>query len=218
MLFIQVSLHSGGLMWKPLNFQFDSEWAYGMMELITDLDPKFYKAYLFAGMGLIHNFDDVYRAKPILEKGMIVFPDSWELPFWIGYAHYVYWEDYEVAGEFLWQAFQKPGSPKQFLSLMISALEKGGSYQRAFLAMKMLYDSTNDDNVKAIYGERMMQLDNLLVLQKAVSDYKAKTGSGINSLNDLIQGGYLDKIPDDPFGFHYVWNEEKNMVVVQRKK
>jgi len=217
LLFTQVSLHSGGLMWKPLNFQFDSEWAYGMMQLITDLDPKFYNAYLFAGMGLIHNFDDVYRARPILEKGMAVFPDSWELPFWIGYAHYVYWEDYEVAGDFLWQALHKPGAPQNFLSLMISALQKGGNYQRAFLAMKILYDSTSDNNLKAIYGNRMIQLDNLLALQKAGSDYKTKTGRAITDLNDLVQGGFLEKIPEDPFGLQYVWNREKNMVAIQRK-
>ena len=216
LFFIQVSLHSGSLMWKPLNFQFDSAWAYGMMQLVTDLDPKFYSAYLFAGMGLIHNFDDVYRARPILEKGMAVFPNSWELPFWIGYAHYVYWEDYDVAGEFLWKAWQKPGAPKNFLSLMISALQKGGNYQRAFLAMKMLYDSAKDDNLKVIYGKRMVQLGNLLALQKAESEYKAQTGRFSPDLQELVRSGYLKQIPEDPFGLNYVWDTGKKKVVIQR--
>ena len=69
LLFIQVNLHSGSLMWKPLKIPFDSDWAYGTIDLITDLDPRYYIAYLYAGMGLIHRFDDVKRARKILEKG-----------------------------------------------------------------------------------------------------------------------------------------------------
>ena len=103
MFFIKVNLHSGSLMWKPSSFQFDSDWSYGMMDLITDLDPQYYVAYLFSAMGLIHNFNDVNLARPILEKGMRAFPSSWELPFWLGYSHYIYLEDLEVAGEYLWR-------------------------------------------------------------------------------------------------------------------
>ena len=84
LLLAQITIQSGSLMWKPLRIGFDSEWAYGTVDLITDLDPRFFKAYLYSAMGMIHHFEDVHRAKPIVEKGMKVFPDSWELPFWIG--------------------------------------------------------------------------------------------------------------------------------------
>ena len=79
-LMTSVSIHSGSLMWKPLDIQFDSKWAYGMMDLVTDLDPKYREAYLMSGMGLIHSFDDASLALPILKKGIEANPDSWEIP------------------------------------------------------------------------------------------------------------------------------------------
>ena len=166
--FIKVNLHSGSLMWKPVKFQFDSNWAYGMMDLITDLDPKYYVAYLFSAMGLIHNFDDVKRSRPILEKGMKIFPQSWELPFWIGYDYYVYLEDYGVASEYLWQAAQKPDSPKTYLALLLSVCRKGGAYYKALWALQAMLADTQDENLKMVYRKKLIQLKNLAVLQEAV--------------------------------------------------
>ena len=40
------------------------------MDVVTDLNPRFYKAYLLSSMGLIHKFEDVKLAEPILQKGM----------------------------------------------------------------------------------------------------------------------------------------------------
>ena len=39
-----------------------------MMDIITDLDPKFYTTYLLSAMGLVHYHDDMKLADPILKK------------------------------------------------------------------------------------------------------------------------------------------------------
>ncbi|MBU2547125.1 MAG: hypothetical protein KKB20_01820 [Proteobacteria bacterium] len=218
MYFIQVSLHSGSLMWKPLKFQFDSDWAYGMMNVITDLDPKFHTAYLFSGMGLIHGLNDVKRARPILEKGMAVFPDNWELPFWIGYDHYNYLEDYETASHFLWQAFQKPNAPKAFLSMMLSALRESGDYERALAAMQVLIAGTTRESLKSVYQAKLIQLQNLAHLQKKARDFKEKFGRWPERLDDLAAKGLIDKIPQDPYGMTYRWKPDRRMVVMEPRK
>lgn len=218
MYFIQVSLHSGSLMWKPLKFKFDSQWAYEMMNVITDLDPKYYVAYLFTGMGLIHNFDDVKLAKPIIEKGMAVFPDSWELPFWIGYDYYVYFEDNKTASTYLWRAAQKPAAPKHFLSLMLSALKKTGEYEKAFWAMKTLWDSAKNEKRKTVYAKKMIQLKNLALLQKAALIFRERNGRFPTGLNELLISGIIKKMPEDPYGTPYEWDAEKKIVVVKKEK
>ena len=108
------------------------------------LDNRGFVADLFSGMGLIHNFDDVKLARPILEKGMKVFPESWELPFWLGYDHYIYLEDYDVGGEYLWRASQKPNAPKRFFSLLLSVLRKGGSYERGLWVLRVMVENAKD--------------------------------------------------------------------------
>jgi len=218
MYFIQVNLHSGSLMWKPLEIKFDSDWSYAMMDVITDLDPKYYVAYLFTGMGLIHRFDDVKRARPIIEKGMGVFPDSWELPFWIGYDHYVYLEDHETASTYLWQAFQKPDAPKRFLSMMLSALKKSGDYEKAFIAMQVLLNEAKDEKLKMIYAKKLIQLKNLAVLQKAAQIYRERHGRFPTDLNELVTSGLIEKLPEDPFGSDYQWNADSKIVTVKKEK
>jgi hypothetical protein len=205
-------------MWKPLKFGFDNEWSYKMMDLITDLDPKYYVAYLFSGMGLIHHFDDVKRAKPILEKGMEVFPDSWELPFWLGYDYYAFFEDYETAGKYLWMASQKPGAPKHFFSLLLSTLRKGGFYEKGLWVLERILEETKDERLKMVYEKKFFQLENLAFLDRAVRLYEEKKGHPIKALDDLIKGDIIRQIPEDPMGMIYEWDKEKNKVVLKRMK
>ena len=210
--FIKVNLHSGSLMWKPLKFQFDSDWSYGMMDLITNLDPHYYTAYLFSAMGLIHNFDDVNRAQPILERGMQVFPDSWELPFWMGYDYYVYLEEYEIASKYLWLAAQKPDSPKTYLALLLSVFRKGGAYEKALWALQAMLSETEDDALKMVYQKKLVQLQNLAILQKSVQVYREHKGRYPSDLDELVREKMVKELPEDPFGMQYEVDERKGRV------
>ncbi len=217
-LFIKVNLHSGSLMWKPLKFIFDSDWSYGTMNLITDLDPKYFTAYLFSAMGLIHNFDDVKRAKPIIDKGMGVFPDSWELPFWIGYDYYVYFSDYKTASKYLWEASQKPNAPSSFLSLMLNALKEKGDYKKALWALKSLHDETKDKNIKLIYAKKIIQLENLVLLQEAVKIFNEHKNRMPHKLNELVTVKLLKYMPEDPLGMEYILEHETGRVIINKEK
>jgi len=211
MLFIQVNLHSGSLMWKPLYIDFDSRWAYHLMDVVTDLDPRFYTAYLFSAMGLLHYHDDVKLAAPILEKGMAEFPDSWELPFWAGYGYFNRLMDYETASSYFWKAYNKPRAPKQFLGLMLSAMQKSGSFDKAAIAMEAMMKSTDNLNLKTIYAKKLIRLKNLDIIMKAGEKFKDERGNFPTDLAELMNSGYLDTIPIDPEGIYYTWHNDKNI-------
>lgn len=214
LLFIQTILHSGSLMWKPLKYEFDSEWSYRVMDVVTKMDPRYLTAYLFSGMGLVHGPEDVRLARPILERGMTYFPDNWELPFWIGYLHHIYLEDYETAGEYFWRAAHCPNAPKTFLSLMLSSLHKGGSYERAILALKLLIENTDNPKVVQIYEKRIMSLENMVMLQKAANRYRMAKADPLVDLNQLVKENLIPEIPEDPFGKSYLWDTKNSRVVV----
>lgn len=218
LLLAKITIHSGSLMWKPLDINFDSEWAYGTVDLITDLDPKFFKAYLYSAMGMIHSFDDVHRARPIVEKGIAVFPDNWELPFWIGYNYYAYFHDYDTAGEYLWQAYNKPDAPKNFLSLMLSTLRQAGDYEKALVVIEQMFNEATDASLKMVYAKRMIQLENLLVLQNAARIYKDVRGHLPEDIETMVSEGLLPEIPEDPFGMPYKIDPDSEALVVLGKK
>lgn len=214
-LFIQTILHSGSLIWKPLTLEFDSEWSYQVMDVVTSLDPRYLTAYLFSGMGLVHGPKDVDLARPILERGMTFFPENWELPFWIGYHYYIYLENYEKAGEYFWKASQCPDAPDTFLSLMFSSLKKGGNYERAILVLNSLIKTTKNEKIIQVYRKRIARLENMLMLQKIAAHYTKLKGQIPDSLNQLVSEGMISNIPDDPMGKQYEWNKEKNRVIIK---
>lgn len=218
LLLAKITIHSGSLMWKPLDINFDSEWAYGTIDLVTDLDPRFLKAYIYSAMGMIHDFDDVHRARPIVEKGIAVFPDSWELPFWIGYDYYAYFHDYDIAGEYLWQAYNKPDAPRNFLSLMLSTLRQAGDYEKALVVIEQMFNEATDDSLKMVYAKRMIQLENLLVLQNAARTYRDVRGHLPRDIETMVREGLLPEIPEDPFGMPYRIDPESEALVVLGKK
>ncbi len=213
-LFIQTVLHSGSLVWKPLSIEFDSEWSYQVMDVVTSIDPKYLGAYLFSGMGLVHGPKDVHLARPILERGRNHFPQNWELPFWIGYHYYIYLENYEKAGEYFWQASQCPGAPDSFLSLMLSSLKKGGNYEKAVLVLQSLIESTENKKVIQIYQKRVARLENMIALQKAAEYYRRSKGRDIGDLSRLVSEGLVPAIPEDPMGKTYVWDARNNRVTI----
>ncbi len=213
LLFIQVILHTGSLAWKPPSFTFQDEWSYGMIDLATDLDPHYLEAYLFAGMGLVHSAEDVHRARPILDKGMEIFPDNWELPFWAGFDHYMIGE-HHIAGEYLWRAANLPGAPTSFLSLLYSSLTETGVWEKGIQVLKMLIKTTKRDNVIRVYEKRIVRLQNLLFLQEGVEAFRKRYNRYPERLDELVESGLLARLPEDPMGKQYVWNRERQRVQV----
>lgn len=217
-LLARITIHSGSLMWKPLDINYDSPWAYGTVDVITDLDPRFFMAYLYSAMGMIHNFDDVHRARPIVEKGMAIFPDNWELPFWVGYNYYAYFHDYDTAAEYLWKAYKAPDAPQTFLSLMLSTLRHAGDYEKARVVIEQMYNEATDDGLKMVYAKRMIQLENLILLQHAARIYRQVRGTYPASLEVMVTEGLLPELPEDPFGLPYVLDTETEALVILGKR
>lgn len=211
MLFIRITLHSGSLMWKPLSIKFNNTWAYSTMDVVTDLDPKFYKAYLLSSMGLVHSPKDINLAEPILQKGMKNFPDSWELPFWAGYGYYNYLKDYKKATNYMIMAYNKPDAPKRFLGMMASATQKSGNFDKAAIAMLAMMENTDNKKLKIIYGKKMIRMKNLAQIMTAAKKYINKFNHNPLSIQNLLDSGYLQKLPVDPLGATYKWDNKTNL-------
>lgn len=214
-LFVDVVLHCGSLVWKPYSVSLQSEWSYKMIDVATELDPKFFTAYLFAAMGLVHDVEDVMLARPILEKGMKEFPGSWELPFWLGYDFLIYREDFDTAAGYLWQASQKPAAPKSFLALALKALRASGSYEKALLILKAMMDETADESTRTIFLKKIRQLEDLIFLQEAARRYHEQTGEYPADLQALVAARVIEELPVDPMGMRYEWDWAKKRVQVR---
>lgn len=183
-----------------------------MIDLVTNIDSKYYSAYLFSGMGLLHKHEDVYRSIPIIKKGMAIFPDSWELPFWIGLNAYLYLENDALASEYLWKAAHKPDAPSSFLSLLLSAITKGGNLQQGIWVLENMIKHEKKPTIQTIYKKRIARLHNLIDLQKAAEIYRSHYEDFPENLEKLVETGIILQIPRDPMGRAYRWNKVKKRV------
>ncbi len=216
-LFIRAIQHTGSLVWKPLDFALDSPWKYAIMDRVTRLDPRYYNAYLFSGMGLIQDFDDILLARPILERGIKSFPESWELPFWLGYDFYLYQNDYITASHYLLLAAEKPDAPKSFFALLLKTLNHQGAYHQAQALMSRMARNQPPGSVKILYEKRAARLKHLAQLQDAAERFAGEKKRKIESIEELLKSGLIEKIPSDPLGQEYYWNREQERVVAGKR-
>ncbi|MEA3347891.1 MAG: hypothetical protein U9Q39_02385 [Pseudomonadota bacterium] len=216
-LFIRAIQHTGSLVWKPLDFALDSPWKYAIMDRVTRLDPRYYNAYLFSGMGLIQDFDDILLARPILERGIETFPESWELPFWLGYDFYLYQNDFATASHYLLMAAEKPDAPKSFFALLLKTLNHQGAYHQAQALMTRMAKNQPPGSVKILYEKKAERLKHLALLQDAAEKFARKAKKRVGRLEELLEAGLIEKIPTDPLGQGYYWNQEQKRVVAGKK-
>lgn len=111
-------------------------WSYQMLDVMSDLSPRFYSIYKQGAELLSVAVDDREGARRILEKGLSKFPKSQELNFIAGY-HYLYEiQDAEKAIERL-QTSVENGGPDWIPALIAGIYTEIG---KAALAKKFLED------------------------------------------------------------------------------
>ena len=74
---------------KKRNTADEYEWIYHALDVITTLDPQYDYAY-YVGVSLLTNLANrVDLSNRLLEKGFRENPTVWNIPFLLGYNHYL---------------------------------------------------------------------------------------------------------------------------------
>lgn len=129
-------------------------WLFQVLNLATDLDPKFAPAmYQFAGLALTVLVSDYPGATVIFDKAVAQYPDNWELNYAAGY-HALYEEKDKVKAARLYKAAGDYGAPKWVYSLASGLSNEGGDREFAQLILQTLEKSTgsadSEENQKLI--------------------------------------------------------------------
>lgn len=184
------------------------DWLFRSLDLITTLDSRFETAYLFGGIILASDRDFVDESIALLKKGMKKLPDRWRFPFYIGFNYFFYLQQFGLASEFIMQASKIPGSPAYLPLLASRLLAEANKPETALAFLERMYHQTDDLVLRSKIGERMKQViveRDLIALQKAVEEYRKFKGESPESLRDLVRGGLVSKIPEEPFaGYYYL--------------
>lgn len=136
-------------------------WVYSMMDVITNVQPRFKLAYETGSQFLAVAVDDREGARLIFEKGLKLYPTNWRLNFDAAYLYLWELKDAERASELLLQAM-KNGGPEYLPSLIASIYSELGQAQ---FARHLLMDSLQKDlhpGVRERLLERLKEVDQVI--------------------------------------------------------
>ncbi len=176
--------------------------------LATDLDPKFRLVYQFAAVAMpINEGRDVWvngdESTALLRKGLIHFPDNFNLQFLLAHNLIFYAHDYVAGGELLRSMAAKPGAPVFLGPLATRVLAQGGEIDAAIDFARSGVASAQDDDTRETFRQRIKQLETERVLQaidRAVKAFEASEHRRPTGIADLLARGALTEIPVDPAG------------------
>jgi tetratricopeptide (TPR) repeat protein len=157
-----------------------------MLDLVTELSPRFERAYLFGAYALLDAGlgNDAYR---LLERGFERNPDAWRIATNAGILMYGYGpEDVkrEVAAGWFDKAAAMPGAPLYVSRIAARLLAEGGETEKALALYAEIY-ATGD---KYSRGKALTGLDG--ILPKEAAARRAE----LEKVRDLMAPETFDKL------------------------
>lgn len=201
-LFLKTTTAIGEQLQKKIPFEEShKEFIVSSTHVITDLDPRFWDPYLFAGMTLTWDYKDFPSANYFFSKAMHYAPEDWQPPYFIGFNCFYFMNDIACGTEYISLAARKKQAPAYLPHLASRLAMFGDSYQPVLVMLKQLIVDTPPGEFQAQLRKRLTAIETLAATDSAIEKYKAlHQGSLPTSIAALVTAGLLPSLPKDPFG------------------
>lgn len=176
-------------------------------EIATTLDPKLTRGYFFAGIVSPVKKEQIPQCIQFLKQGIKRDPDSWQIPFWIGF-NYFQIGNYGQTIEYYQTAASLAGAPGYLKTNLAFYYYQAGYPQLGLLYFESLLDSVKDKRITRMIEQKIKWLKDIVFLEGKVKEFKQKYGRWPKDLEELVSKRLIEKIPDDPFGKGYYLSEE----------
>jgi tetratricopeptide (TPR) repeat protein len=123
-------------------------YIYPMLDRITTVDPHFIFPYIYGGVYVLLDTGDVDAAVALLKKGHRLNPGRWELPFYLGWLHWMYMDNKERTVAYLQKAIALKGCPRFAGDLLIHLSADLGRSEMNRRYLEGLLLSTDNPEIK----------------------------------------------------------------------
>jgi hypothetical protein len=185
----------------------DYDRLYALLNVETDLDPKFEIPYLLGGLALGESPQHGLEALRVFERGKVTHQTDWRFPFYIGFTHYFSLGDAVAGGGAMAEAARLPGSPAYLSGLASRMLSEAREPEAALRLLEPIFRQESDPARRGVLERRIREVTverDLQALERAVEKYREKTGVVPVSLPDLVLKGIVEGIPPEPNGGRYL--------------
>ncbi|MBI3353365.1 MAG: hypothetical protein HY034_00515 [Nitrospirae bacterium] len=179
---------------------------YPIIDLVTDLDPKFLSPHFFGGLALSLSGMHVDESILILKKAYKMDPNVWQTGFYLGFNYWYYLQEYDRAVEYTSKAASQPGAPSFLSALAANLYAESKRPDMAIDFLKNLKETTKDEDAKKDIDLRIKLAEvtrDAQILEDAMERFKKKYNKMPAALDDLVKKGIIDSIPIEPNGGYY---------------
>ena len=169
------------------------------LQTALGLDPYNSDAYYFAQAAFTWEVGRIREVNNMLDYGMRYRTWDWSLPFYAGFNSAYFLQDYEQAARYMEKAAAISGNT-MFTNLAARYFYEAGSSRLGVAFLDTMIKQARDPQVKRLYTMRKEALHAVLEIETAVEQYRDRFGRLPQSLQALLQEGFLKKFPPDPYG------------------
>ena len=182
-----------------------------LLDMATDFDPHLLIAYRFGSLFLAgkrpEGAGDPQRAIYLLERGIVANPEYWRLWEDLGFIYYWDMKDYPRAARAFQTGSERPGALPWMRVLAASVAAQGGEIQSSRILWAEIAAAADNDTMRRSAENHLAALDALDALRKLdglLVLYAQRAGHTARSMQDLVEAGYLRRLPVDPSGEPFV--------------
>jgi hypothetical protein len=181
------------------------DWRYfkSSVESITDLDPYFLDPYFLAEGFLTWEAGQFEDANRLLEKGVQHRVWDWRLPYFVGFNYFYFLHDYGKGAEYVMRASRVLGAPEYLPTLGARLAYYGGKTKTGILFLKGMLANISNPAVRKNLQLRLLALERAALIEEAVRKFEKECGRRPQA-NELVSMGYLEVLPEDPYGGRWV--------------
>lgn len=190
-------------------------WAYHAIDVVTDLDPQFWFAYLAGGAVLSVWGGMVSEGLSLLTKGMRHNPDVWQLPFYAGYDYFYELCDAASGAKYFKIAASLPGAPAYLPKLVARLSVEAGDPGAAVEFLENVIQQTQEKGLREALTVRLREVvleREVQILETAVRRFMQDHGRYPSRIEELVDARIIARIPNEPFGGSYLVSQRDGSV------
>jgi hypothetical protein len=155
-----------------------------------------------------HYKDSVATAIAIGKDGVANADPDWRIPYYLATTYFLELKDMKNALWYYNIAAKTPGIPDYAERFSLNFGIKSSEREKTKELWTTIRDSTNDQDTKDRAQAYIDRLDIFDYLEAAAKVYDQKFGHFPAAPADLVTGGIISAVPQDPFGYAFIFNKD----------
>lgn len=180
---------------------------YKNLESTVKLDPYNMDAYYFAQASMVWEAGRAREVVALLEYGMHYRDWDYYLPFFAGFDCGYFLKDYPKAAAHYKRAAELTGEPL-YASLAGRYMYEAGATDMALAYLIAMEKSAKNNSIRKTFQVRITAFKEVRRIDAALAAYRRDVATPAATIDLLVQKGYLQGPPVDPYGGKFFIDEK----------